>query len=225
MAEERTAEDIARERASRQARRAQQKAEQGNDRESHQRGPAAGLTTYDELIQREAARTSIVKTSSGLAFEVGALAPGDFAMLLGSPFLQRFTDAGIDVRNENTVKETVERLDGESVARLVTDPELLNASRALVCLSVTSINFVDKPQQQCDQEREEISVDLLDFVDLMNICTAILRLSTPSAEAADAVLFREADEEEQGSGDPGAPDGEELRSPAVEGTVPVSKQS
>lgn len=227
MAEEKKAEDLARERASQEARKAQQSE---SDREpwvykDPLQTAAEKLTTYEELIQREAARTSIVKTNSGLAFEIKGLSPGDFVIIMGSPFVKSFISAGVESTDKSAAEKIVKGLEPERAIELISDPDLLSVAKTAICSSVLSVNFVSKPQEQCDPEQKEVSVDQLDFVDLMNLFNAIMRLSTPGVEVTDAMFFRKTGEEAQGSDDSGSSDRERLRSEAIQDTVPLGNES
>lgn len=191
--EERVA-DVARERASEKARQIsppQEKQEQAPIPKT----ASAGLTTREELLS--AYRTTIVRTTSGNAFEIRAISPGDFLLYLGSPMLKALADSGIDVGEPGAVSQAVADMSTGEAVDVITKGDLVELARRNVCAGVISLNFVMKPQGECDDSKQETSVFLLSVIDAVDLYTAIVHFSVGDEDVDMVQTFRGEGEEKQ----------------------------
>lgn len=161
---------------------------------------SAGLTTREELLS--AYRTTIVKTTSGNAFEIRAISPGDFLLYLGSPMLKALADAGIDVGEPGAVSQAVADMSTGEAVDVITKGDLVELARRNVCAAVISLNFVMKPQGECDESTQETSIFLLSVIDAVDLYTAIVHFSVGDEDVDMVRVFRGQGAEEQVGPDP-----------------------
>lgn len=194
--------ELAKERASKNAEVVQQGVKQ------IPKSDGVNLTTREDLMQLY--KTCIVQTSSGRTFEVRNVAPGDFMVFFGSPILQALSAAGVDLEKANEVPKVVEKLSQGEALKIVTEGSLVELARHVVCIGVLSLNFVVKPQAECDDGKQETSVFLLPLNDTIELYTAIVKFSVSEEDTGLVQLFREESEEEQRRSDTDTSDGESV---------------
>jgi len=138
------------------------------------------VTTVDAFMSSTQAVVAkgAVKTPSGFTMEIRSLDPGELATMLGSPlFVSLIEQTASGKKPELTDKKAIE---------LVSDPSMMEGIKRIVCMGVTSIPFVDKPEAECNMP-DEVPISRLPFVDLMITFNAICELSQGKGGAE---LFR-----------------------------------
>jgi hypothetical protein len=178
----------------------------------------ADLMSYEELVQGH--RTAIVKTTSGKAFEIQSLSPGEYVSMIGSPITKRLADAGIDVTDGNTASARLRQLPPDELVSLVSDAGVLDLAQHIVCKGVISINFVMKPQHECDPARKEVSIDRLSIPELGELEAAIVQLGESDEDVEFVQLFREGGQEAEAERADDTQDGTDIRPEAERDTVP-----
>lgn len=168
------------------------------------------LTSYNDILKRT--KTTIVQTRSGNTFEIKVLQPGDFLSIIGTPITKRifFDPKGkFAVPNFNDDYEAT-----NTIQDLMSDDEFMRNAKDMVCRGIVSLNFVNKPQDQCDPDAQELSIDLLDFNEIMDIVSFLIVASTADREVKEFYSFRDLDSQEQARGDQDSPVGEGIQSAA-----------
>jgi hypothetical protein len=120
------------------------------------------FTNRDSLIKRRF-RKGIVHTTTGNVFEIKSLDPKSLLLTRGSAFLPIFNDF-IEDPSPSTIAE----------------PEIQDFIHQLVCLGTTSIKFVAKEIEECEEEETPVSV--LDIDEQIEIFTAIMELGSSQEE-------------------------------------------
>ncbi len=167
------------------------------------------LATYDELVQE--VNTAIVETSSGRLYEIRAVMPGDILRAAGSPLMKVMTAKGLDISSKKKAEESIRNMPSDEQANILGDPEFIKMAQDLVCDAVLNVNLVNKPQEECDKELKEVSIDKLQMVELIELFTMTMTLATGDDVIKDFYSFREDGEEEQDESGEAPSDGEELR--------------
>lgn len=183
------------------------------------------LTTYEDILSSY--QTTIVVTDAGETFEIKALSPGDFVLAIGSPLIRSLTPEGLDLAGdtEEAIRKSVAEMPLEKMIDLLSDKAFLESVNSIICASVTSVNFIDKPQSECDTAQKELSVHLLTLKSLMNLYTAVIAFSVPGAKVDQLEFFRKEDTGEQVDSDQDAPNSEGVRDTSVEAPVSTVDES
>jgi hypothetical protein len=154
------------------------------------------LTSYQDLIKDY--QTAFISTPSGYSFEIQAIRPGNYMISMGGMLTKYLTQSGVDLQNQEAVREAIQNLDEEQQIELSFDEANITRMQKIVCAGVISMNFVDKPQHECKKWLKEVSIDLLPFADLLSLFTEIIGMSLPETEVADFATFRQ-DSKQNGS--------------------------
>ena len=150
-----------------------------------------GVTSPRELLSRY--RTAIVELSSGAKFKIRSVNTGDFYAEVGALLFSKMIAANVDTTDPKQIQEYTEnQLPIEEQLELVNTEENLRCMQAIVCASTISINFINKPQPECNET--EISIDLLSERELGELSDAIVKLSNPDN---DIVRFSSSSETKQ----------------------------
>jgi hypothetical protein len=148
--------------------------------------------------------TGFVTISKDRLLEIQSLDPGDFLIILDTPFVKMLNDKGVDVTDSEAVTQAVNDL---------TDSEKMEVYkqniRKVICAGVVSVKFVDKLPQYCDPEKE-VSVDRLSQDDQTIIYNAIKELSVPEEVAEKASSFPDESGDSEGRADTDIPDSKDI---------------
>ena len=120
------------------------------------------FTNRDSLIKRRY-RKGIVNTTTGNVFEIKSLDPKSLLLTRGSAFLPIFND-----------------FIAEPSPETIAEPEIQDFIHQIVCLGVTSIKFVAKELEECEDEETPVSV--LDIDEQIEIFTSIMELGSSEEE-------------------------------------------
>lgn len=156
------------------------------------------LTSYDDLVGEY--QTTFVRTSSDKVFEIESIGPGEFMMIFGSPIAQVLSDIGIDLDDPEREKKLVD-ISIEDKVDVLLSHDFQEFAENIVCAGVISINFLRRPQRECDQDKQEVSVSRLHFQEMCELFNAIIRLSVSGEEMGLIEFFREGSEEVSGERD------------------------
>lgn len=179
------------------------------------------LTTYEEFLaeHERRQRTAIVKTAGGQTFEIKLLSPGDFVMVMNTLLVQKLMPELAAAPDE------MSEADQEKAMDLMTNEELLDSIKNVVCQAVVSVNLVNKAQEQCDRAKKEVSIELIDLVTLLELNMAIRKLSVPETESDQVASFRSESGGDEAGDDQGASDSESIQPAPGESAVPGSDES
>ena len=120
------------------------------------------FTNRDSLIKRRY-RKGIVNTTTGNVFEIKSLDPKSLLLTRGSAVLPIFND-----------------FIAEPSPETIAEPEIQDFIHQIVCLGVTSIKFVAKELEECEDEETPVSV--LDIDEQIEIFTSIMELGSSEEE-------------------------------------------
>ena len=179
------------------------------------------VTSYEEFIAEYERRrkTAFVKTTSGQTFEIKLMSPGDFVMVMNTLMVQKLMPELVD--GPDTLTESHE----QKVMDLMKNDEFLNSIKGVVCGAVISVNLANKPQEQCDGAKKELSIDILDTTTLLELNMAIRKASVPEEDSDQVRLFRvESAEADAGDG-ASASNSENVRDPAIGNPVSGNGES
>ena len=118
----------------------------------------AQFTTAGDLL-KYTPKESIVRTDVGHRFKIQSIREGELLTQV-THAMKLFREYGL-----------------QNIAALVADTDFLEAVRAIVCEGVTSLTLVDKRQAECDPEKEEVSIDLIEPKELGYLFSKIADLT------------------------------------------------
>lgn len=136
--------------------------EEETPKPKRKRKKKASFTNRDSLIKKRF-RKGIVNTSAGNVFEIKSLDPKSLLLTRGSAFLPVFNDF-------------IEDPSPESIA----EPQIQDFIHQIVCLGVTSIDFVAKELEECSED--ETPINVLDIDEQVEVFTSIMELGTSQEE-------------------------------------------
>ena len=180
----------------------------------------AKLTTTQELLSRF--KTTIVELTTGKVFRIRVIPPGDFVTLVGTPLLSVFVELGIDMGDTEHAVEDIQSLSAEKKMALVSGNDFQSMIRKIVCRAVISINFVDALQEECNTDRNEVPISVLEPEEQMEIYIAVMDISVNINDVKDFYSFREDGTDKEVERDDGeaASDSQNIRTETVRDAVP-----
>jgi hypothetical protein len=168
------------------------------------------FTTFDELT--EGFKTAIVKVNSGkfekdddgnvlmdeekqpvphkYVFEIQSIDPGEFAKLLGTPIIALLADKGVNVADEESLKEGITRISEEEAMEVASDGDFQSLVRQVLVAGIVNVNFTLKKQAECSTIKKEVSVDILAKETQMELYVMIMDLSLPERVEKSFTSFR-----------------------------------
>jgi hypothetical protein len=195
----------------------------GNVRTFRQKAPKPeGLASYEGLISGY--ETAYVKTPSGWTFEIQTIDPGMFLGIFGTPFISMLIEN--KATDEQSVNEIIESMSDEEKVRQANDPTLVNNILEIICRSVINVKLVNKPQSECDRDRQEVSIIMLIETgkltqdDITQLYKAIFELVRPEEIAKMAESFLRAYNKSENRTNTDTPDSEDLPPDAKSDTIP-----
>jgi hypothetical protein len=155
------------------------------------------FTSADDLLKNYVTATAY--TSSGHAFEIQSLSPGDYVITLGVPIIRLLISKGITSENtsdQNVINKAIEKLDDATKEELFSSDEFQDIMSVIICRGVISIRFVNKHQRECNPERKEVSViDRLSDQDRYELFMQIMPISINPEIVTDIAEFPETGED------------------------------
>ena len=124
--------------------------------------PQVTLIDRDSLIKRRY-RQGVITTTMGRSFAIKSIDPKTMLLTRGSAFLPAFTDFMDDPEPEK-----------------ITDPEINDFIKDVVCRSITSLKFANKPLEECSDE--ETPLDVLDLDEIVEIFSAVMEMVSSEDE-------------------------------------------
>lgn len=179
------------------------------------------LTSYEDLVKEY--QTTFVRTSSGKVFEIETIGPGEYMMIFGSPLAQALTNMGLDPDDPKGSALRLADVSIEQKIDVLLGHDFQDFAENIICAGVISINFVRKPQRECDEDKQEVSISRLPFQDLCELFNAVIRLSVSGEEMGLIEFFREGSEEVSGERDSSSRDSESLQDTSI--GVAVSEET
>ena len=129
-------------------------------------GEVAPLVNREALLKKRY-RTGIVSTSIGRAYEIRSIDPKTLLLTRGTAFLPAFN-------------EFVESTDPVKQQELLADPEIQEFIKLVCCEAITTLNFVDKPLEDCTEE--ETPIEAIDIDERIEIFSAVMELCATEDE-------------------------------------------
>jgi len=155
------------------------------------------LTTFDDLM--EGYLTGTAYLTSGMAFDIQTLSPGDLVIVVGTPLVKLLMDQGAKIEEASTVddlNQAIQAMGNEEQEEVYKSPDFRDIMINAICRSVISINFVNKRATQCDSSRKEVSViDRLSELDRFELFMQIMAIATTPQDIDDIASFPPTDEE------------------------------
>ena len=137
-------------------------AQQKKEKEEIINEPQVTLIDRDSLIKRRY-RQGVITTTMGRSFAIKSIDPKTMLLTRGSAFLPAFTDFMDDPEPEK-----------------ITDPEINDFIKDVVCRSITSLKFANKPLEECSDE--ETPLDVLDLDVIVEIFSAVMEMVSSEDE-------------------------------------------
>ena len=137
-------------------------AQQKKEKEEIINEPQVTLIDRDSLIKRRY-RQGVITTTMGRSFAIKSIDPKTMLLTRGSAFLPAFTDFMDDPEPEK-----------------ITDPEINDFIKDVVCRSITSLKFANKPLEECSDE--ETPLDVLDLDEIVEIFSAVMEMVSSEDE-------------------------------------------
>ena len=130
---------------------------------------SAPLATKDALIKRRY-RIGVVTTSQKRSFEIKSIDPKTLLITRGTAFLPAFNDFLAEPNPES-----------------LANPEIIDFVSDIVIQSVTSLNFVKKPIDECSDE--EVPIETIDIDERIEIFSAVMELCASEEEKIEWRFF------------------------------------
>ena len=130
-----------------------------------------------ESLIKQRYKEGEVTTSLERTFTIKRIDPKVLLIAKGSAFLPAFSDFLDDPSPSN-----------------IGEPEILDFITQIVCMSVTSVKFVDKTLEECTDE--ETPIEVIDIDEQIEIFSAIMQLCTTEEEQTEWNFFRDELEEQ-----------------------------
>jgi hypothetical protein len=175
---------------------------------SNTKSQREGLTGYDDLVAGY--ETAFIKTTSGKTFEIQSIDPGIVFILMGTPVISMLSSKGADLADAESVNKTIQALSIDEKVDASQNELFNNLIHQSICEGVVSVHFVNKPQYECDPNKQELSVNLLSKIDQTEIFEAIMGLIKPDRLQELAEFFRQKSEEASDGDSEDTSDGESL---------------
>ena len=137
-------------------------AQQKKEKEEIINEPQVTLIDRDSLIKRRY-RQGVITTTMGRSFAIKSIDPKTMLLTRGSAFLPAFTDFMDDPEPEK-----------------ITDPEINDFIKDVVCRSITSLKFANKPLEEWSDE--ETPLDVLDLDEIVEIFSAVMEMVSSEDE-------------------------------------------
>ena len=151
------------------------------------------LTTYEDLVGNY--ETSIVTTTSGKIFEIQSITPGAYFLMTGTPLMGILSEKGLDAQTAEERQKVIEELSDEEKLEFVTNDGYIEFMQRTCCAGIVSVNFVMKRQRQCNKFKKEVSIDLLEGNDLLEVFSAIMNISVSESAGELVETFQSESEE------------------------------
>jgi len=122
------------------------------------------LTSADDLLKNY--RTATAFTTSGHAFNIQSLSPGDYVITLGLPIIKLLIDKGVKVDNVSDSKQVnsaIDKLNSQDKIEIFETEKFQDIMSVIICRGVKSVKFVNMPPEKCEktpdgQHWKEVSV-------------------------------------------------------------------
>jgi len=171
-------------------------------------------TSFDAFVADTSEKgNAFVETPSGWTFEIQAIDPGELMIVSGAPLIA----ALMPIEAVEAIAKT--GMPGaQTTLDIISRPDFRNNARETICLAVKSLNFVNKPVEECNPEAKEVSVYKLPFADMMFLFRTVVEHSM-GGTGKSFYTFRTSYPEQQELSTVDSQNGEVVREETVGNTV------
>jgi len=154
------------------------------------------LTTAEDLLRSYSIK--YLTTTLENHYQIQKVYPGTYMIITGSPLVEHL--ANIESDTTDDAAAMLDELPDQAKSRY------LQFMQRIVCAGVVSLNLTcDKRQPKCNDEKKELSVDVIPGEDLIELYNEIMALSLPENEVETVDTFPETSPDQQACDDTDTP--------------------